>query len=138
MNIHELQRLRRTSRHRIAYYLRDNEDSTKGALMNGEGQTLEQGPVSVDGAWYALVDGEWMRVPPPRPAATIVLLPIPHGYVSIDGAWFGNLDGRLAPAASAIPARLSRSRPVPEEYVSVDGALFRVEAEAEPADVEAA
>lgn len=106
--------------------------------MSGEGQTFEQGPVSVDGAWYALIDGEWTRVPSPRPAATIARPPIPHGYVPIDGAWFRNVDGQLEPAASPIPARVSPGRRIPAGYVSVDGTLFRIDDGAANADSEAA
>ncbi len=50
----------------------------------GRGQ-YEQGPVSVDGAWFAVVDGEWRQVPSPTSEARSGTT-IPDGNVSVDGA----------------------------------------------------
>ncbi len=102
------------------------------------GRECEQGPVSVDGAWYALVEGEWTRVPSPNSDASADRPRIPDGYISVDGAWFRNVDGKLEPTTSPIPPSTSPGRDIPEGYISVDGALFRVQAPAEPEDTEAA
>jgi hypothetical protein len=98
----------------------------------------EQGPVSVDGVWYALIDGEWTQVPSPTSKAPVTAPPIPDGYVSVDGAWFRNVDVKLEPTTSPIPASTSPGRAIPDGYVSVDGGLFRVKGAAEPNDTEGA
>lgn len=53
--------------------------------MTSDHARYEQAPISVDGAWFARVEGEWKRVgfvaPPDRPARTI-----PDGYISFEGA----------------------------------------------------
>ena len=100
--------------------------------MNDKRQ-YEQGPVSVDGAWLALVDGEWTRVPSPHgnASATAPRPPIPAGLVSIDGAWFRNVGGQLERAASPFPAPVAPARRIPDGYISVDGAHFRIDVGAE-------
>jgi hypothetical protein len=45
----------------------------------------EQGPVSVDGAWFAAVEGEWRQVPSPTFEAR-TRPTIPDRNHSIDGA----------------------------------------------------
>jgi hypothetical protein len=67
--------------------------------VEAEKTQYEQGPVSVDGAWFAVVDGEWRQVRHPNPPARS---PAPssmpagefeQGPVSVDGAWFAIDDG---------------------------------------------
>jgi hypothetical protein len=48
----------------------------------GRGQ-CEQGPVSVDGAWFAVIDGEWRRVARPTSEARSGTT-IPDGSVAVD------------------------------------------------------
>jgi hypothetical protein len=93
------------------------------------------GSISIDGARYALVDGQWALVPSPLSEPAVGRPPVPDGYVSVGGAWFRTVDGRLEPTTSPLPAAPARGRPIPEGYVSVDGALLRVEA---PSELESA
>lgn len=84
----------------------------------------EQGPISVDGAWFALIEGEWTRVPSPHSEASATPLRIPDGYISVDGAWFRNVDGNFEPTTSPIPRSTSPGRVIPEGYISIEGGLF--------------
>ena len=92
-------------------------------MTNGRGQD-EQRPVSVDGGWFAEVDGEWRQVPNPnRPART----PTPSSThtsgskqtpVSVDGGWFAEVDGewRQVPNPTISDA--------PQESTIRDGQVF--------------
>jgi hypothetical protein len=86
----------------------------------------EQGPVSVDGARYAIVDGEWSRVgffdspkdPDARPFS------LPDGHVSVDGAVYAIIDGEWTRAGFSGSRKDLDATPfsLPEGHVSVDGA----------------
>lgn len=52
------------------------------------GGGFEQGPIPVDGAWLAVVDGEWKQVGYPTSGDADPRRTIPEGYVSADGALF--------------------------------------------------
>jgi hypothetical protein len=55
----------------------------------------EQEPVSVDGALYAIVDGEWTRAGFSGSRKDLDATPfsLPEGHVSVDGALFAIVDG---------------------------------------------
>jgi hypothetical protein len=90
----------------------------------GRGQ-YEQGPVSVDGAWFAVIDGEWRRVP--RPDLPVGKTAPSRSYpsrsdqapVCVDGGWFAVVDGEWR----QVPRLTSEARSgttIPDGSVSVD------------------
>lgn len=99
--------------------------------MTTDAARYEQGPVSVDGGWFALLDGEWKQVANPNPPGTATPAAVPEGDfeegpVSVDGAWFARVEGEWKQVGFvAQPSRPGRT--IPEEYLSVDGALMRIE-----------
>ena len=103
--------------------------------MTSDAERYEQGPISVDGGWFALVDSEWQQVRNPNPPRSGPPVAVPagdfeEGPVSVDGAWFARVEGEWKQVGFvAQPDRPART--IPDGYVSADGAPFRIDA---PAD----
>jgi hypothetical protein len=86
-------------------YLTICEDTKNlvGSAEVSENPRHDQEPVSIDGAVYVIVDGEWTRVgfsgsakdPDAEPFS------LPDGQVSIDGAVFASVDGECTPVVFA-------------------------------------
>ena len=84
--------------------------------------------MSVDGAHYAIVDGEWTRVrfadrPKDRDTAPFSL---PDGHVSVDGGTYAIIDGEWRRVGAAGNPNGADEEPfsLPDGHVSVDGALY--------------
>jgi hypothetical protein len=91
----------------------------------------EQEPVSIDGALYAIADGEWTRVGFSRRAKDPDAKPLslPEGHVSVDGAVYAIIDGELERVGAVGNPNSADEEPfsLPDGKVSVDGALIAVD-----------
>jgi hypothetical protein len=100
--------------------------------VTAERGQYEQGPVAVDGAWFAVVDGRWRQVPNPNLPArkTAPSSPRANGAeqapICVDGGWFAAVDGEWR----RVPRPTSEARRGPTNLggkFSVDGAHALVE-----------
>jgi hypothetical protein len=101
--------------------------------MTANSAQYENGPIPIDGGWFAVVDGEWRQVPHPNLPTSAAAPPstprgeFEKGPISVDGAWLAVVDDEWKQVGYATPGDANPRRTIPEGYVSVDGALLPVE-----------